>query len=197
MAFLSFFVDLSLTVNLWHLTKSMIRWTVQARATWKGVERNWGTQIQSWKPFPTGIIIITAHVYNIWFKIIYSFHKVRQSSIFLRGQSLDTGMLRMRSEVEKMKRRSAGAVLLNPRPSSLSHHFFIAWKKFRVQTKVYNLLILGLKRWTVVWWWSRIVLGRWISRRGASPRWPAGPVVRLPAPGLRLTVVMVMIMHVS
>ena len=182
----------------------MIRWTVQARATWKGVERNWGTQIQSWKPFPTGINITTTHVYNIWFKIIYSFQKVRQLLIFLRGQSLDTGMLRMRSEVEKMKRRSAGAVLLNPRPSSLSHQFVIAWKKLRVHKQIHNLSKPGLKRWTVVWWWSRIVLGRWISRRGASPRWPAGRVVRLQAPGLRLKVVMgmiitaaQMIMHVS
>ena len=116
-------------------------------------------------------------------------------SIFLRGQSLDT---------EKMKRRSAGAILLNPRPPSLSHQFVIAWKKFRVQSQIHNLSKPGLKRWTVVWWWSRIVLGRWISRRGASPRWPAGRVVRLPAPGLRLKVVVVMIitaapmiMHVS
>ena len=182
----------------------MIRWTVQAQATWKGVERNWGTQIQSWKPFPTGINIITAHVHDIWFKIIYNFHKVGPLLIFLRGQSLDTGKLRMRSEVEKMKRRSAGAVLLNTRPSSLSQQFVVAWKKLRVDKQIHNLSKPGLKRWTVVWWWSRIVLGRWISRRGASPRWPAGRVVRLPAPGLRLKVVVVMIvraalmiMHVS
>ena len=68
-------------------------------------------------------------MHDIRFKIIYNFHKVGPLLIFLRGQSLDTGMLRMKSEVEKMKRRSAGAVLLNPRPSSLSNQFVVAWKK--------------------------------------------------------------------